>query len=573
MLEIHSVDSYQLFSYIFLKNLLFFLVALSGTSQEKNYFLKSDTLQNKTYEQLNNLSDNAIQSNNSISLSAYRNYHLKKAKNENNHLEIARAYYSFITWENLNKDLAYCDSIIDITKNSDYRAYPTNGYLLKAQLYYKNSDFVKALDNYIIANDWAIKKQFEPLQIESVLGIAAIKNVWGQHEEALGMYRSNYFEIIQSPNYMDDLYFEYIELARNFSLSLIRNNEPDSALFIVKNAMKNAHEAQDLISYYDLGKVHATANFYLKKYPNTLDSLLKFSPKYSDIVLADSYYMMAKIYQYKNNHLLAEKYFKKIDSIHQSLGDPFPELKDVYNELYKYSKKRGENEKQLYYLNQLLAVDSILDLNYNSVNEKMRLDYDIPQFKKVKANLTRKLAMKEQQLWLYIVLSILIISILLFIYFKRQQKLKGRLHKLLQTDVIENTEVIFKDTKTSSIEMSKDTINDILEQLSSFEKSKGYLSKDITLHSLAKEFNTNSSYLSSIINQVKQINFATYLKNMRIINAINEIKKNRELLKYSMNGLADEFGFSTAESFSKAFREKTGVKPSYFLDELRKEKM
>ncbi len=35
-----------------------------------------------------------------------------------------------------------------------------------------------------------------------------------------------------------------------------------------------------------------------------------------------------------------------------------------------------------------------------------------------------------------------------------------------------------------------------------------------------------------------------------------------------MVAIAEEAGFNTAESFSKAFFKKTGIKPSYFIKEL-----
>uniref|UniRef100_UPI004054DFA6 hypothetical protein n=1 Tax=Yeosuana sp. TaxID=2529388 RepID=UPI004054DFA6 len=135
--------------------IVFMMHPNSIKSQERLHVVKTDSLKYKTFEQLNTLSDKAFQNNNTTLLGKYRDYHLKKAKKEHNNLETARAYYSFIGWEDIEQDLKYSDSIIGITKNSDYKSYPTTGYLIKARLYYFNSDFNKALDNYIIANEWA----------------------------------------------------------------------------------------------------------------------------------------------------------------------------------------------------------------------------------------------------------------------------------------------------------------------------------------------------------------------------------------------------------------------------------
>src|SRR5690606_13880842 len=152
---------------------------------------------------------------------------------------------------------------------------------------------------------------------------------------------------------------------------------------------------------------------------------------------------------------------------------------------------------------------------------------------------------------------------------KKQQRLKLNYQEPLKNDPIKTYGVKTQD-QTTALYISKHIVDEVLEKLSEFENSKCYLSKDIKLESLAKYYNTDSSYLSSIINHIKQHNFSTYLNYLRTNNALNSIKKQKTYLNYSIQGLAEEFGFTTAESFSKAFSEKTGIRPSFFLDELRK---
>jgi AraC-like DNA-binding protein len=44
-------------------------------------------------------------------------------------------------------------------------------------------------------------------------------------------------------------------------------------------------------------------------------------------------------------------------------------------------------------------------------------------------------------------------------------------------------------------------------------------------------------------------------------------------LTLNMEGIAKEVGFNTAESFSKAFYKRTGMKPSFFINELKKKNL
>lgn len=219
-------------------HLLFLFFMSFSFGQDNEQAIIKDTLANKSYKELNKLSNHAFENSYEQLLNLYRGYHLNKAKKEINNLEIARAYYFFISWENMEKDIKYCDSIVNITQNSTHRAYPTQGYLIKAILYYNNSEYSNALDNYITANEWAKIKKYKPLQMDALLGIANIKNVWGLHDEALEIYRTYYTEIINSPDYIVEQYDDYMLMFHNLSLSYIRNHKPDSALMIAKLGMK-----------------------------------------------------------------------------------------------------------------------------------------------------------------------------------------------------------------------------------------------------------------------------------------------------------------------------------------------
>src|SRR5690606_14623444 len=95
--------------------------------------------------------------------------------------------------------------------------------------------------------------------------------------------------------------------------------------------------------------------------------------------------------------------------------------------------------------------------------------------------------------------------------------------------------------------------------------------KKYTLNSLAKELNTNSTYLSKVINSSMQVNFSNYLNNLRVEYAIEKLAKSEKFRSYTIKAIAEESGFSTAQSFSTAFYKITGIYPSYFIKRLNKD--
>ena len=53
--------------------------------------------------------------------------------------------------------------------------------------------------------------------------------------------------------------------------------------------------------------------------------------------------------------------------------------------------------------------------------------------------------------------------------------------------------------------------NEILKKLEKFEEKNKFTEKGLTLNKLAKNFNTNSTYLSLVISENRNLNFNKYL--------------------------------------------------------------
>jgi AraC-like DNA-binding protein len=120
-------------------------------------------------------------------------------------------------------------------------------------------------------------------------------------------------------------------------------------------------------------------------------------------------------------------------------------------------------------------------------------------------------------------------------------------------------------------QLSQEIIDDLLRKLEKFERNKDYLNSNISLMALAKKFNTNSSYLSRVLNSSKSINFSQYLNDLRIDYAVNQMKNDAVFRKYTIEAIAIECGYNNSASFSRSFYKKTGLHPSYFINEIIKD--
>jgi len=159
------------------------------------------------------------------------------------------------------------------------------------------------------------------------------------------------------------------------------------------------------------------------------------------------------------------------------------------------------------------------------------------------------------------------VTILLINYHQRRQnKYRSILENLNRKTG--NSAAPMAKSGPQAISVSKKILEVVLLKLNAFEQHKGYLCTSINLNSLSKILNTNSSYLSKIINHNKGKTFKNYLNDLRIENALEELKNNPQNKKFTIEAIAFDFGFKSAESFSKKFKSAYGMYPSKFMKNL-----
>lgn len=123
-----------------------------------------------------------------------------------------------------------------------------------------------------------------------------------------------------------------------------------------------------------------------------------------------------------------------------------------------------------------------------------------------------------------------------------------------------------------NINISSKTERQLIKKLEAFEKNKGFLKKDVNLNNLAKQFDTNTKYLSEIIKSYKNKNFNHYLNELRINYLIDQLNTNDKVLNTKVSYLASDFGFSSHSSFSTLFTQYMGQSPSEYIKQLKDQK-
>ena len=110
----------------------------------------------------------------------------------------------------------------------------------------------------------------------------------------------------------------------------------------------------------------------------------------------------------------------------------------------------------------------------------------------------------------------------------------------------------------------------LLEKLKKFEKGTKFTQPEMSIAMLASKFDTNTKYLSEVINRQKGKNFNAYINELRINYIIEKLRTNKIYSQYKISYLAEECGFASHSSFATVFKSITGLSPTGFIDLLKK---
>ena len=548
--------------------LLVFSIFLNALSQSINF----DQPEFYSYKELLRNFEDYIQD--TLSAKKYAYFYIEKAKKENDSNKISRGYIKLASISKPYKAIKYLDTSIVYSKFSNHKDFPTEGYLKKSLIQFNNEEYEKSLKNGILAYQYANKKNNVEQQIKALHQINAINELWGDYHKVLKTEFLAYNLLFEN---RDIKYFSenYLYSLEGIGKCYVRLKKPDSALYYFKKGIVEALKNKDTITYHAFVSRTGMALYEKGNYVAAIDSLEKgniFKYAYNKSYLPYYYYYLGSCYYQQGKKETGISYFKKIDSIYKVRHVLNPELPLVYDKLVSYYRNKNNDQKQLEYLYKLIRVERIIDVKKSNIKNKTEKEYHIPKLLEDKEDQIADLYKRNKNSKILIWIAVFVVSLMVLFsgyYFQRQKKFKKRFEDLIALQEKQTKKPPTTDNEETNNGISIEIIEDILTKLSEFELKNKFLSYDISLIDLAKQFGTNSTYLSKVINLKKDKNFSQYLNDLRIEYIVNELKVNKKYRNYTIKAIANECGFKNSESFSKAFYKKYGIYPSYYLKNLK----
>ncbi len=351
-----------------------------------------------------------------------------------------------------------------------------------------------------------------------------------------------------------------------------RQNYADALTFIKKQSVETNYTDLNLWFTIVQGKIYSglgdfeKAQFY---YDNGLQLLNKVSKKnyFAEIHTLSG---LATVYFHKKEHSKAIAMLLKALEVDKMFGNLY--LSEAIN-------------------NQLIA-------NYIAINDKenyklrntafLKVSKEVENIEQESINTAYNLISQEYEDYygskkqsyanrLYILLSIFVLGVIITVvfWFKFHSK-KKRLGEIINYLEITRHNLISRYTEKKDtgkkISIPQETEQLLLNKLKRFESSKRYINNDMSLAVLAGQFETNTKYLSEVINKHYNVNFNTYINKLRIGFIVEKLKSDSNFMNYKISYLAEACGFSSHSSFATVFKSITGIAPITFIELLKDEK-
>lgn len=409
---------------------------------------------------------------------------------------------------------------------------------------------------------------------------------------------AHYYKHQNSYNHLRGYISSLEYIVKNY-IALNRYNDAAHYLNIVNKEIKKLKKHHVEIENAYVSLLKGQYQYFQRTYSNSINHLqdgLTIIKNNDDFANEHLIYLYLGKNLWELNHAeKAVEQFNKIVLLYTKKKYIDINLLEAYNFLIAYYKKTQNVGMQLFYTEQLLKASKQLQKEYKTLSKVLHNKFETKKLETSRSNLQKELKLEIYKKYIIIGGAFLVVAFLMccVIYYRnKQKKLRKKYDTFTQQRLfseLNNThillpiiqyvnkakdskELIFTDTNQGKNNLSNQKVREILKKLHLFEKNQGYLNSNITINTLANELNTNSRYLSEVINNTKNQNFSNYINDLRIGLLLNELENNKKLRRHTISAIAEEFGFNNSRSFSDAFFKITGLKPSYYISQIEKDK-
>ncbi|MFN8274623.1 MAG: AraC family transcriptional regulator [Flavobacteriaceae bacterium] len=492
---------------------------------------------------------------------------LSKAKKMKN-IEQQVLAYKALAYASLGEknQHTYIDSMISVALKSNNEQIIGSAYLSKGIYLYQDLNHQQALDNYLLADAY-ISRTNNPYQSFKVrYQIAQTKYHLGFYDEAIALLKQceSYFGQENDRAYLNTLYA--LSLCYN---SLGKFNEARNIITRAK-ILANNWQIPEVLPYFNLAEsLNLLGSKQYDQAQKMANSVIPFF-KLDISNLAMAHYVAGKSNWILKNEQVAINHFKKVDQIFSNTKYIRPELLESYEFLINNYKNAGDLNHALFYTDQFIKAEKTTVQDYKYLSSRILRKYNP---KKMRAEILElQKTSQNQRMIAYTLLSLMSVSLVAVSYrnVKQRKKYHEKFEALMKKKAETNKNLVTETVRYNEGELgfSEELAQKLLKRLETFESKHEYIEPEMSLQKLAKKLNTNQKYATKLLSHYRGKGTIEYISDLKIDYIIAKLQSDKKFRKYTNKALGLEVGFGSTQIFTRSFKERTGIPPTVFINEL-----
>lgn len=468
-------------------------------------------------------------------------------------------------YENYNDALSFYMKSLQISEKHDLTDQLSKEYNNIANIYSALQDSYQAYEYYKTALSYAAQHP-EGIELKILINITAVCTNIHKIDEAWEYYH----RMISYEN--DSLVQGYY---KPFCKAIIysASKQPEKAIPLL-------HEAIDYTKRNNLNPQFESSVYS------------QFGNLYSQLGKADSAFF----------------YFRKNDAYTREKAIPFSRLNNL-KAYYRFCQQIGENSLAASLRNQYLILsDSIFDSDsYNKAKNAQivhEMNKNLARIKQLNEEHEKKQQQinKQRTSLLILLCGVLTLAVFLTIVYLQKRKLhlaytdlfrrNAKLQQLEETNRLQRKEyqekiatledrqkqapaadtaandkpeVETQEKSASTSKISTELRDDILNRINHImEETDEFCDSDFSLERLASLVDSNSKYVSVVINDVIGKNFRTFVNEYRIQKACARLLDMEHFGNYTIRAIGESVGYKSYTNFTDIFKRTIGIPPSIY---------
>ncbi len=497
----------------------------------------------------------------------YRNAWLFKSRREKNYREEVDAIRDIMYHSDKKFLVQYADSLLDAAQKTRDASLIGKAWLSKGIAFYDRNKNEQALACFLQA-DRILAVTDETYDKQKVrYAIANTKYYLGFYNEAKSLFLQclDYYKEENDVAYLSTLY----------SLSLCEHklgHFEKSLMYSTMGKTEIRHlQNTELIPYFDLvdGMNFCSQGQYTKAVEKLKVALQGLQPKNDKASIAVCDFYLGKSLIKSGNEEEGLDSLMKTEKYLTSNNTVRPDLRGTYELIIDHYNKLNDPKNSLKYMVKLISFDSILNHDFRYLSKRLTKEYDTKRLRAEKEMAESKLARRNYFDVLGSLGFLAIVTGLIIRYMRNKKKYEAKYKLLMAT--VEDKQSKKTPDPSKGLDINAEILEVALQNLDRFEKEYRYMAKDMDLNKLAAYLKTNPKYAARIILHYRGKKTLDYIRDLKIAHIVELLKTEPRYRNYTLKALGEEAGIKSAQMFTKAFVNYTGMKPAYFIERLQEE--